>query len=350
MACRLNEFQFHTFAGESSPSTATEVDFQESSSSISDCESGTTCSGGDYSATMRNNNRRRVFGDDVAVKIEDSERSSELIRRRFLAGVGDSADIVAVHRRNWSENALGQARVQAFQVHANALRRKHGGGPPTMKFCWYGGDKHTIRDILSRGFGFRDLKSNNNGAIILSSDNSPLKSVDDSSEDEDGLKHVLLCRVLLGRSELVDLGSGQCNPSTDEVDSGLDSYDNPTKYIIWSTHMNTHILPEFVVTFKVKSSQSTSKDVSGSNAVKMPTSPWISFPALISVLARVLPRDAVALINKFHKDYKERRISRAEMIQKVRQIAGDKLLIAVVKAHKGRKEHGMVHRRNQANN
>ncbi|KAK9747906.1 hypothetical protein RND81_02G022500 [Saponaria officinalis] len=291
-----SKFVLHTFTGDSSPATEVEVE-----SSISDCESGTS-----YSVEQSaRRNRRRVFGEDVAVELTENERSNELIRRRFLAGVGDTADVVAVHRRNWSENTFGQARVQAFQVHANALVRKHG-TPPNVKFCWYGGDKHAIREILNCGFSFRDLKLNNNGAVVLSPDNSPSQSVEDSSEDEDGLRHVLLCRVLIGRSELVNLESNQCGPCSDEFDSGVDSYDNPKKYLIWSTHMNTHILPEFVVTFKSKSPQSSPKGVCGTsdNAVKMPTSPWITFPALISILARILPQDAVSLINKFHKEYK----------------------------------------------
>ncbi|KAL9239601.1 hypothetical protein vseg_013910 [Gypsophila vaccaria] len=322
-------------------------------SSISDCESGTSSSG---EFTAARSNRRRVFG----VELPETERLRELIRRRFVAGVGDAAEVVAVHRRNWSESLLGQARVMSFRVHADALARKYncggdggggGGGANNVKFCWYGGDKRRIQDILNRGFDFRDLQTNYGGAVVLSPDNTPSLSVEDSSQDEDGLRHVLLCRVLLGRSELVTPGSTQFGPSSDEFESGVDSYDNPTKYIIWSTHMNTHILPEFVVTFKTIKSKSP-RLPSSQGVVKIPTSPWISFPALISVLARILPHDALALINKFHIDYKEKRIVRAEMIQKVRQVVGDKLLIAVVKAYKGRKEnkmqHGSMYRRNHA--
>ena len=40
------------------------------------------------------------------------------------------------------------------------------------------------------------------------------------------------------------------------------------------------------------------------NGMKMPASPWISFPALISVLGRFLPSDAITLISKYHQEYK----------------------------------------------
>lgn len=35
-----------------------------------------------------------------------------------------------------------------------------------------------------------------------------------------------------------------------------------------------------------------------------PSSPWMPFPALISVLSNTLPSPDIALISKFHKDYK----------------------------------------------
>ncbi|KAH9611754.1 hypothetical protein KSS87_009018 [Heliosperma pusillum] len=305
----------------------------------SDCESSVTSSSGD-------GYERRLF-DDVAVEIPEGERSYELIRRRFIAGVEDTAVVVAVHRKNWTDDLLGQARVDAFKIYGNALKNKHGdgyGGAANVKFGWYGGNKQRMIKILKHGFSYEDLIMNNHGAVLLSSLDSLVSCMEDSVEDEDGLRHVLLCRVLLGRSELIKPGSSQTNPSSNNYDSGIDSYDNPKKYVIWSSNMNTHILPEFVVTFKVdKASQLSSTGVvSGmKNVMRMPRSPWISFPALTSVLGRFLAPDAITLISKYHKDYRERRISRPELIQKVRQIAGDKMLIAIIRSFKSTKDFKM---------
>ncbi|KAH9621184.1 hypothetical protein KSS87_002551 [Heliosperma pusillum] len=329
----------------------------ESSSSVSDCGSGITGSSCPSSATSRV--RRRGIFEGVAVELDEGERSFELIRRRFVAGVGNTAVVTAVHRRNWSENPTTMARIQSFQLHVKALENKYGGGnngggPSNMKFCWYGGDKRKIERILNHGFGFQDLLLNNNGAILLSPDDSPVPSVEDSGPDEDGLRHVLLCRVILGRSELVHIGSGQTHPSSDAFDSGVDSFDKPSKYVIWSTNMNTHILPEYIVTFKANATaQLPSKGVfcktQNGHGIRMPTSPWISFPALISVLARYLPSDAIALISKYHKDYKEKKISRPELIEKVRHVAGDKLLVTVIKSFKSVKESRMSQHNNTNN-
>lgn len=73
-------------------------------------------------------------------------------------------------------------------------------------------------------------------------------------EGEDGLRYLLLCRVLLGKAELVSPGSQQFHPSSSEFDSGVDNLECPKKFIVWGTQMNTHILPEFLVTFTAQPS------------------------------------------------------------------------------------------------
>lgn len=77
-----------------------------------------------------------------------------------------------------------------------------------------------------------------------------LCSVKRSIADETGLKHVLLCRVILGKAELVPPGSEQCRPSSEDFDSGVDDLSFPKKYIVWEIHINTRILPEYVISFR----------------------------------------------------------------------------------------------------
>lgn len=64
---------------------------------------------------------------------------------------------------------------------------------------------------------------------------------------------MVLCRVILGKMELVQPGSQQWYPSSENFDSGVDDLQNPSQYIVWSMNMNTHIYPEFVVSFKSSS-------------------------------------------------------------------------------------------------
>lgn len=73
---------------------------------------------------------------------------------------------------------------------------------------------------------------------------------DGSFIEEDGIRHLVLCRVIMGKAEIVRSGSEQYHPSSDEFDSGVDNLTKPRKYIVWSTHMNTCVLPEYVVSFR----------------------------------------------------------------------------------------------------
>lgn len=71
--------------------------------------------------------------------------------------------------------------------------------------------------------------------------------------DEKGLRHMVLCRVILGNTEVVNPGSKQFYPSDQCFDSGVDDMQNPNHYVIWNMNMNTHIFPECVVSFKMPS-------------------------------------------------------------------------------------------------
>lgn len=71
-----------------------------------------------------------------------------------------------------------------------------------------------------------------------------------STPDENGEKHLILCQVLMGNSEQIPAGSYQFHPSNDLFDTAVDDLKSPRWFIVWTTHMNTHILPLYVVTFK----------------------------------------------------------------------------------------------------
>ncbi|CAN6357025.1 unnamed protein product [Urochloa humidicola] len=68
--------------------------------------------------------------------------------------------------------------------------------------------------------------------------------------DGSGETHIVLCRVLMGRPEVVTAGSLQSRPSSDDYDSAVDKLENPKWYVIWNKDMNTRVLPEYVVSFK----------------------------------------------------------------------------------------------------
>uniref|UniRef100_A0A151QZM4 Inactive poly [ADP-ribose] polymerase SRO2 n=1 Tax=Cajanus cajan TaxID=3821 RepID=A0A151QZM4_CAJCA len=255
----------------------------------------------------------------------------DLIKTSFLRGLGPlgpKTQVLSV-QRNACSTAVSQARLHSFHLYAKAVAKlRHANA--NVKYAWYATRGHTdVNDIVSHGFAHA-----HGPRLLLSPDDAPLQSVKECVVGGDGVRHALLCRVILGRSEIVDVegDTEQCCPTCDDYDSGVDSFSAPTKYIIWSNNMNTHVLPAYVVSFRLPSSQGI--DEKSEEEPLTPSSPWMPFPTLISVLSKVMAPSDVALISNFYKDKKENKISRHELIQRVRRIAGDKLLIAVIKSYR----------------
>lgn len=67
--------------------------------------------------------------------------------------------------------------------------------------------------------------------------------------DENGVGHVLLCLVILGKAETIVAGSRVFQPSSSDFDSGVDDLLSPRNYTIWSAYMNSHIFPFQIISF-----------------------------------------------------------------------------------------------------
>jgi len=78
-------------------------------------------------------------------------------------------------------------------------------------------------------------------------------SVKRSGVDSDGVRYLLLCSVILGKTEVVPHGSNQRRSSSEEYDSGVDDLLAPKEYVIWCNRINTHVLPEYVLSFTLPS-------------------------------------------------------------------------------------------------
>ncbi|KAK9198038.1 hypothetical protein WN944_013221 [Citrus x changshan-huyou] len=306
----------------------THYDEDESSSTVSDCES---------SVSGPVVHPPTPFSNGL-ISLQEGDKVYDLISGRLISGLGvlgAQAKIVFIHRNSFS-GVMGQAKIQSFQIFVKAVAEKCG-GDANVKYAWCAGTKDEICKIIEHGFGYCG-KPNNDGmygcGVYLSPDDSPLECVKNSAIDREGMRYLLLCRVILGKQEVVHPGSDQYHPSTGEFESGVDNLQVPKKYILWSTNMNTHILPEYIISLKAPSSMKGFGRVQDS--LRVPTSPWMPFPILISALSKFLPPPTIALMSKYYRDHKGKKVSRHELIQRVRQIAGDQLLIAVIKSYRAK--------------
>ncbi|KAK9033959.1 hypothetical protein V6N11_050138 [Hibiscus sabdariffa] len=231
--------------------------------------------------------------------------------------------VVAIHR-NLNTSRSWQVRAHGFRLSMKAVADKCG-GDANVRYAWYGAPRDEIFEIVTHGFSW-SMKAH---SISLSPAKHLLDSVLSSTADESGLRHLLLCRVILGKQVVVTgESSNQFHPSSLEFDSGVDSISDPTKYMVWNSRLNFSVVPCYIVSFEAPY-------LSGLREAKtiQPRSSWMTFPTLISILSRFLDQSRMASLKKHYSDFQGKRITRPQMIERLKQIAGIQLLTALLKMY-----------------
>lgn len=275
----------------------------------------------------------RLFKRNGMMKLEERDKEHDLIKAGFLSGMGQlgkEVEVVGIHKNSCS-TILGQARLQSFRIYCEAMRNKCGGNA-NIKYAWFGSSKDEICNIISHGFStISEPKSGECFGIGVHLYPANIHGVLSAVEDENGLRHMLLCRVILGNTEVIEAASTQFQPTSEDFDSGVDNYFAPKRYIIWGSYMNSHIFPNFLVSFRcprlLLGASSKIKKVS-----LKPTS-RIKFPDLLRVLSKFLHPSRMGLISKYYEDFQKNKITKIVLVRKLRQIAGDTSLRAVMKLY-----------------
>ncbi|XP_021293131.1 probable inactive poly [ADP-ribose] polymerase SRO2 isoform X3 [Herrania umbratica] len=266
-------------------------------------------------------------------KLQEPSLEHTIIKASFCTGIGDQSElakkinIVAIHKNSHSSRSR-EARADSFQVFAKAVADKCG-GDANLKYGWYGASRNEICEIVMHGFSWCNTAAGNRYSISLSPAKFAFDSVLSSEADENGLRHVLLCRVILGKQEVLTANSNQFHPTSPEFDSGVDDLSAPRKYIVWSVYMNTHILPSYVISIKTPCLIEGSQGFLEANTIK-PNSKWVRFPTLISMLSRFLEPSQIASLNKNYSDFREKKITRKQLIERMKEIAGHQAVAAIV--------------------
>ncbi|XP_038685064.1 probable inactive poly [ADP-ribose] polymerase SRO5 [Tripterygium wilfordii] len=311
-----------------------------SDTSVLESEHDALISDGESSAA-----KGESFGSGLT-RLLQGDNVHDQIKRTFLHGLRfleALPEVVSIDRNSFP-GPIGQAKLQAFEMFVKATEERRG-GDANVTYAWFPATGDEIRRILQDGFGQDNITNGLCGCgVYLSPDESPTESFKRSVADKYGIHHLLRCRVILGNLEIVPPDSRQSHPFSDQFDSGL-AVTGPTtrRYVVWSTYMNTHILPEYVVSFRPPPCLK--------GFMMTPTSPWISFPALLSLLSKCVPARDMLLISMYYRDHRANKMSRSEMIRQIRKITGDELLIAMIKAFRGKQfasgQHAAVGRAKQ---
>ncbi|KAM2967951.1 hypothetical protein FF1_028150 [Malus domestica] len=337
-----------------------------------------------------------------ATEIEGENLDRDTVRKIFLKGMSsfDSVEVLDIYQ---CSSTLMQARLELFQKQVEITKTFR--GDANIRYAWLASSKGELSTIMMYGLGHSGLATNksiygtgvhlteasfsNTCMLIRGGINfSFVHSASSCDVDENGIRHMLFCRVIMGNMELLHPGSTQFHPSSKDFDSGVDGLQDPKHYIVWNMNMNTHIYPEFVVSFKITSNtegrligtenklgasgvatscqgpqgssavdtgsetqprsdsgkshgnniQMVSKPggfqgestTTGSAPQRAPKSPWMPFPMLFSAIENKVPPEVMKHVNVHYDLFRVKKITRDEFVKKLRLVVGDTLLRSTI--------------------
>ncbi|XP_058763567.1 inactive poly [ADP-ribose] polymerase RCD1-like [Vicia villosa] len=270
------------------------------------------------------------------------------LTRMATFGISEG-DIVDVYRNLGS---LMQARLELFQKQADITKLLH--SDANVRYGWLACSKNELSTMMEYGLGHNALLSSKfiyGLGIHLAAVIHPYACALYCDVDENGVRHLLLCRVIMGNMEPLCRGTKQIRPSGCEYDNGVDDIQQPNYYVVWNMNMKTHIFPEYVVSFKApwKAAGNTclnekEKKIPGNNystldtvnAASVPNTskalrlPWIPFPMLFTAIRPKVPSKHMLLIKAHYTELVAKEISYDEFVKKLRSIVGDNILRSVV--------------------
>ncbi|CAK9173442.1 unnamed protein product [Ilex paraguariensis] len=179
---------------------------------------------------------------------------SVTVKNLFIMGMRTLLKVDTLEINRCSSNLI-HTRLELFEKQVEITQRCRGNA--NVQYAWLASSKDAVSSIMTYGLGLcggSELKTKYGIGIHLAAVNYAHTSASYCDVDENGVQYMVFCRVILGNLELLHHGSGQFHPSCEKYDSGVDDLQNPSHYIVWNMNMNTHIFPEFVVSFKISHS------------------------------------------------------------------------------------------------
>ncbi|RZR89202.1 hypothetical protein BHM03_00016882, partial [Ensete ventricosum] len=161
--------------------------------------------------------------------------------------------LVELHRVLQHSTPTRRSCWEAFHDQLKATQQKRG-EHQNDKAAFYEAPKEKVIRTITDGFDVSGAPEDGGHfglGLYLTPEPFAINSVMSATADERGLRHVLLCRVILGAVEEVVRGSRQSQPSSHSFDSAVDNQNTPTRYIVWYPDAQTRVLPLYVLSIKV---------------------------------------------------------------------------------------------------
>ncbi|KAL4571053.1 hypothetical protein LXL04_017803 [Taraxacum kok-saghyz] len=268
----------------------------------------------------------------------------ETARNMFVSNLGQDLKKVEICDIKKCSGSFMEAREKLFQTQVEITQKIR--GKANVVYAWFVANGEVPSGIMFYAHAYNNLKLETYGyGVHLAALHSAHKSAMICNGDEKGLKHMVLCRVILGNSEILEIGSKQFRASDECFDSGVDDLQNPNCYVIWRTNLNTHIFPECSISFKTSPTQkgnpvdeeiriqdqhaSSSKPEKVLN-VGSSTHKVLCFPMLLEAISDKVAPNEMIVVHKFYESYKANMMNRKELIGNLKRVVGDQILMPAI--------------------
>ncbi|CAL1399516.1 unnamed protein product [Linum trigynum] len=184
----------------------------------------------------------------------DVKFDSDSVQNFFIRGMKCPQGAEVLNVLPCSSNLL-QDRLEIFEKQMELTQKCR--GDANVRYAWLASSKAALPMLMTYGLGHcrpSATKFRYAVGIHLSAADHCHISASDCDVDENGTRHIVFCRVIMGNMEPLQPGTRQFHPSNEVFDNGVDDLQNPRQYVVWNMNVNTHIFPQYVVSFKVSSS------------------------------------------------------------------------------------------------
>ncbi|XAR62027.1 NAD(+) ADP-ribosyltransferase [Bertholletia excelsa] len=239
------------------------------------------------------------------------------------------AKITTIHQCLRS-HPLYKARQEIFDKQKELITAAR--GEDNIVLAWHGTSAEGVASILNHGLFLprKIQRSEAHGVgIYFSPACSPHISAMLCDADANGEKHLILCKILLGKCEKVEAGSVQMYPSGTNFDNAVNDLETPTWYVVWWANMKTHVLPEYVVSYKSSDLVAgQSRGLSLVQSISVVPSPLMA--KVLSELEKSLPSARFQEIQTFYNAYKDQKVTAAMFMDRLRSIVGEENLNSLI--------------------
>ncbi|RZC27971.1 Inactive poly [ADP-ribose] polymerase RCD1 isoform C [Glycine soja] len=235
------------------------------------------------------------------------------VQKMFLKGMSSfgstDSDIAEIYQ---CSGASMQARWELFQKQAELTKKNH--GEANIRYAWLASSKGELSTMMNYGlshYGLSGSKCTYGIGVHLAAVTCPDASVRYCDVDENGVRHLALCRVIMGNMEILQPGTGHFCGSEGKNVSGVNS-------ACQGPHGLLHSESSTVDNGKAPSMVASTP--------KVPKSPWMPFPLLLDAIRNQVPPKGMDVIKIYYEQFRSKHISRDDFVKMLRLIVGDGLL------------------------